>query len=110
MDQNYSKNTRFKKWNFGPFLVHFSLFFKTNFDFTIEQTKEIVSYMKKMQKKYKGVLVNIQPSEQSVNNDFDKKIELFVKSNFEIVARSNVVKDKLEQHFLFDNMHFTLQI
>lgn len=84
--------------------------FKTNFDFTIEQTKEIVSYMKKMQKKYRGVLVNIQPSEHSVNNDFDKKIELFVKSNFEIVARSNVVKDKLEQHFLFDTMHLTLQI
>lgn len=73
--------------------------FKTNLDFSLNRTKKIIKYMKQMQNRYPLLNINIQPSELSLTNNFDEKIDLFVDAEFEIVARSEAVKARLETRY-----------
>lgn len=73
--------------------------FRTELNYSTERTVQIISYMKEMQKKYPTVDINIQPSEKSLNNNFDKKISLFIDAGFEIVVRTEKIRTRLEDHF-----------
>ena len=85
--------------------------FKTDLNFSIERTRKIIAYMRRMQRRYPGMLVNIQPSKKSLQNDFDKKIELFVKGKLEIVARTEETKVRLEMLYNKNKkMHLTIQV
>lgn len=73
--------------------------FITNLDYSFQRTYQIIKYLNRMKKKYPHVHVNIQPTEISLKNDFDNKIDLFVNAGYEIVARSNATKTRLESRY-----------
>ena len=76
--------------------------FFTKLDFSIERTKKIIRYMKKMQRRYPKLDIIIQPLKYSLETDnFLEKIDLFATAEFEIVANTNVVWKRLKE--LYNN-------
>lgn len=73
--------------------------FRTSFNYSQERSIKIVKYMKKMQVCYPTLDINIQPTVDSVNNDFIKKIDPFVIENFEIVVNSDIVHKQLRKFY-----------
>jgi hypothetical protein len=65
--------------------------FFTKLDFSIERTKKIIRYMKKMQRRYPTLDINIQPTEYSLTtNNFLEKIDLFITADFEILLELKI--------------------